>query len=51
MNDIGRSVVSSLKALWRNCHINNPGDRPPVASGLRPLILGLPNRWSGWRCR
>jgi len=46
MNGGGCSVVSSLKSLWRNCHINNPKDRPLVAGGLRLLILGPPDRWS-----
>jgi len=43
-----RLIVSSLKSLWRNCHINKvhnfesqPLNSPPVAGGLRPFILGL----------
>jgi len=39
-------VVSSLKALRRDCHLNVPRKGLPVADGLRPLVLGSPDRWS-----
>jgi len=46
----GRSIVSSLKSLQKDCNINKPLDSPLVAGDIRPFILGSLGQRAGWGC-